>query len=414
MKRRSSDRQRGVIIVFLSLALVCLMLAAGLVVDLGMAYVTHGRLTKAVDAGALAGAKESSRSNADIETIVRKVASANYTDIVDTSYDVKITTPATDTKRIAISARTHSPAVFTRIVGRESFDVAAAAEAMRYPLDTSFVLDLSQSLQRNNAFDDMQDASVSFLQNFDDTIDQFGLVTYSTWAEQRMPLRKNFKSAMSADIRSRKAISDTNIDEGLRLAKVQLDNTAKRANAVRIVVLFTDGRPTAFGDTFTMPSGTIPRTYNGIVATSISGSGFRGLFRTTDGLKIVRFSGGNPVTTANNSSTATDPSATPPRLPDGSTTTGGNIRRLGTAQAELWATDIRKAGYTIYTIGLGSLTATDPGDQPDLPFLRRIANENGVVSSTQPQGAMLFAPSPDDLEAVFAKLADRILTRLTR
>jgi Flp pilus assembly protein TadG len=196
MKRRSSDRERGVVVVLFSFALVCLLLAAGMVVDLGMAYVTRGRLTKAVDAGALAGARESSRSNTDIETIVRKVASANYTQIEDTSYNVAITTPATDTKRIAISAATESPAVFTRIIGRESFDVVAAAEAMRYPLDTSFVLDLSYSLERNDAFDDMQDASVAFLQNFDDSIDQFGLVTYSTWAEERMPLRKNFKAPM--------------------------------------------------------------------------------------------------------------------------------------------------------------------------------------------------------------------------
>ena len=414
MKRRSSDRERGVVVVLFSLALVCLLLAAGMVVDLGLAYVTRGRLTKAVDAGALAGARESSRSNTDIETIVRKVASANYTQILDTSYDVAITTPATDTKRIAISAATESPAIFTRLIGRESYDVVAAAEAMRYPLDTSFVLDLSYSLQRNNAFDDMQDASVAFLEHFDDSIDQFGLVTYSTWAEERMPLRKNFKAPMATDIRTRTAISDTNIDEGLRLAKRQLDNTALRDNAVRIVVLFTDGRPTAFGDTFALPSGTTPRTYNGIVASYISGSSHRGLFRATDGFKVIRFASGAPVTASNGSSTATAASAMPARLPDGSTTNGTNIRRLGTSQSEQWANEIRAAGYTIYTIGLGSLTATDPGDQPDLDFLRRIANENGIVSASQPAGAMLFAPSPDALEAVFAKLADRILTRLTR
>ncbi len=412
MKRRFSDRESGVVVVFFAFALVCVLLAAGMVADLGMAYVTRGRLTKAVDAGALAGAKESSRSDSEIETIVRKVASANSTQIEDTAYEVDITTPATDTKRITINARTESPAMFTRLVGKESFDVAAGAEAMRYPLDTSFVLDLSYSLVRNNAFDDMQDASVAFLQHFDDAIDQFGLVTYSTWAEQRMPLRKGFKAPMSADIYARTAISDTNIEEGLRLAKLQLDTTVRRENAVRIVVLFTDGRPTAFGDTFTLPSGTTPRTYNGIVASFISGSSARGLFRVSDGLKVIRFSGGREVTASNGSSTAS--AAMPPRLPDGSTATGANIRRLGMTQSEEWANQIRAAGYTIYTIGLGSLTATDPGDLPDLDLLRRIANEGGIVSASQPAGAMLFAPSPDDLEAVFAKLADRILTRLTR
>ena len=127
------------------LVLVVLMLCAGLVVDLGVAYVSHGRLVKAVDAGALTGARHASGSDSEIDAVVRKVAGANYAGVLPASYDVDITVPAVDTKRIAVSARTESPALFTRIIGRESFAVAAAAEAMRYPLDMSLVLDISYS-----------------------------------------------------------------------------------------------------------------------------------------------------------------------------------------------------------------------------------------------------------------------------
>jgi len=75
---------------------------------------------------------------------------------------------------------------------------------------------------------------------------------------------------------------------------------------------------------------------------------------------------------------------------------------------------LRQAGYTVFTIGLGNPDAQYEGDVPDEDFLERLANVAGMVSSQEPMGEMLFAPTPDDLDAAFAKLADRILTRLTR
>jgi hypothetical protein len=87
---------------------------------------------------------------------------------------------------------------------------------------------------------------------------------------------------------------------------------------------------------------------------------------------------------------------------------------MGADQSEAWANTVRAAGYTIFTIGLGNPGATDPGDVPDLDFLRRIANEDGISDSDQPKGELLFAPSPEELSGAFATLADRIITRLTR
>jgi hypothetical protein len=36
-----------------------------------------------------------------------------------------------------------------------------------------------------------------------------------------------------------------------------------------------------------------------------------------------------------------------------------------------------------------------------------------VANPAQPKGEMLFAPSPEELDTAFTRLADRILTRLT-
>jgi hypothetical protein len=51
---------------------------------------------------------------------------------------------------------------------------------------------------------------------------------------------------------------------------------------------------------------------------------------------------------------------------------------------------------------------------PDLDLLKRLANDDGVVSSAQPVGEMMFAPSSAELDATFARLANRILARLAR
>ena len=67
----------------------------------------------------------------------------------------------------------------------------------------------------------------------------------------------------------------------------------------------------------------------------------------------------------------------------------------------------------IYSIGLGNPNAKTEEEKPDLDFLRRVANEKGIVNATQPKGELMFAPTAADLGAVFTKVADRILTRLT-
>jgi Flp pilus assembly protein TadG len=430
---RSSDR--GAILVLFTLALVVLLLVAGLVVDLGVANVTSANLGKAVDAGALTGVRHSAKGIAEVEDIARRVAAANYGPHLNgasaASYSVAIDRPGEDTMRVVVNGTTESPTFFAKLLGKNTIDVAALAEATRFPVDLSLLLDLSYSLKRNDAFDDMQDAVKKFIDQFDDTIDQLGMVGYSTWAHELLPVRKSFRATAQTLVSGLAAISDTNIEEGLRLSKAQLDLAPRRESSLKLVVLFTDGRPTAFADAFRMdgprrdcpPAAPgevlsadsdgdgVPDCYNGAVATPISGSSYRGLFRSDNGLKAIRFAMGAPIVTANTSRSS---SPVPLRLPGGGEVNGVNIRSIGMTQSEDWANEIRAAGYTIYAVGLGNPNAVDDGDKPDLAFLRRIANEQGIANGGQPRGEMLFASTPADLERTFTKLADRILTRLTQ
>ncbi|MFQ5351947.1 MAG: hypothetical protein ACE5D3_02615, partial [Candidatus Binatia bacterium] len=241
--------------------------------------------------------------------------------------------------------------------------------------------------------------------------DRAGAIGYSTVGATNMTIRKNFKALAQDEIRDLEPITDTNIDEGLRLAKVELDNAPVRENAVKIVVLFTDGRPTAFRDIFPMNTPHAPDPYDAVVTSYISGSWYRGLFDPINGLKVVGFNGdGSPILYPN-ASYASSPR--PRWLPGGLAVNGYNIRALGIEQAEEQAESIRQAGYVIYVVALGNPNAVYEGDQPDLDFLRRLANENGVVSANEPKGQMVFSPSAAELNSVFSLIADRILRRIT-
>ncbi len=403
--------ESGVVLVLFVLSLVATLAAVGLAVDLGTAYITRSRMAKAIDAGALAASRYTHKGVAAMEDIALDIARANFTAGGNLDYQVAIDFPSTDAVRVELSSSHELQGVFSRLIGHDDIDLYAVGEATRFPLDLVLVLDVSYSLETSNSFDDLQDASQAFVEYFDDDIDQFALVTYSTWGMTNMPITKNFKSTAQSIIGALVPISDTNIDEGLRLARVELDNAPVREDAVKIVVLFTDGRPTAFRDTFTINHYYAPQPYDGVVAAYGSSSWYRGLFDPDNGKKVVGFySSGNPVLYPNLSYYW---SPWPFSLPGGLSVNGNNIRELGITQAEDQADLLRASGYTVYTIALGNPDSPYEYAQPDLEFLRRLANENGMVNPNQPEGTMVFSPNNSELEEMFSLIADRILRRIT-
>ncbi len=419
MKRTQNNSEHGGAIVLFALSIVVVFLVMGLAIDLGNAYVTRARLSKAVDAAAIAGAKNAGASADQIEELSMKIAEANFQTAKGVDYQFQITTPATDTTRVTLTGATESNVYFSKLLGKSAIDVATVAEATRFPLDMSLVLDISYSLERNNAFDDMQEASSNFVEYFNDTIDQFGLVSYSTWAEERMALKKNFKAEGQGIIAGLVNYNHTNMEEGLRIAKAQIDAAPQREQAFKVVVLFTDGRPTAFRHNFTMDNqddgcgDKKPKTYDGIVAANSSGDAYHGLFHATTGYRVKAFNTSCAVSSwGGKKSIGTTPK--PTKLPGNYAVNGENIRGHGVYWTEEIADDIRDAGYTIFAIGLGDPNSSFEGDQPDLDLLTRVTNMGGISDAGQPQGEMLFSPSPSELDQTFALLADRIITRLTR
>jgi Flp pilus assembly protein TadG len=396
---RSSDRrpwagllrdERGTVLGLVALCLVVIMGSVGLGLDLGRAYLQKVRLGRAVDAGALAAA----RALRDGEEVARRealrVAAANgvANGVGGITTSLIFGTNARGEATVSFTARQTVPTTFTLIMGIGALDVTARAVAAVPPVDVVLILDTSGSLASAGAFDELQQAAHDFVDNFDDHLDQMGLVSFQISAHDRFVLRDNFKIDVHNAINTMASAGDTNIGEGIRKARLQLMSASARANAAKIVVFFTDGRATAYRGTF----GGADR----MLAVYTTGTTVRGYFNNPDGLAPYASASANGCKDVGSCFSLSGSQIR------------ANAATYGTQQANL----TRQEDILIYSIGLGNPAATDPLLVPDMNYLRAVANENGVSSSTQPKGKAYFAPSAAQLQAVFNEVSRDLIVRL--
>lgn len=390
-----TKNERGSVLALVAVSLVGILGIAGLALDSARAYVVRAQLSRAVDAAALAGASSLRLGQSAAQQRINSMAIANG---VDTGLlNVEFGTNEFGENTVAVGATRDMNTTFMRVLGRDMVKVGSGAEATVPPLDLTLVLDRSGSLGMMNAWDDLQDASKTFVDQFSETLDQVGLVSFSNRAEEMVPLGQPFKSAIDAEINGMTSVGYTNTGEALRLAFEQIKTGAPgiRERSVRVVVFFTDGRPTAFrGD---VDNGT----------------------NTKDRIAAVSWKSNNrvagywdkPDNVSNDSYPSWDGCA-------GATICGPwtetTVRQQSISNGAQWADAIRDDGVFIYTIGLGNPASTDPLTAPDNDYLKLLANEDGVADGGQPQGGYYFAPSAAELDLVFKAVAQDILVRLTK
>ena len=381
--------ERGTVLAFVAVSLVGLLGIAGLALDSGRAYVKRSELARAVDAAALGGAAALRQSQADAEQRIISLARANGVDPALLNYSFGVN--ATGENTVSVSASETVQTTFMRVLGRDQVGVAAAAEATVPPLDLVLVLDQSGSIAREGAWDDLQNAAKDFVDNFSESIDQVGLVSFQLRAGQHVPLGQPFRSNIRAAIDAMRSVGDTNTGEGLRLGRETLINGPTRNGSVRVVVFFTDGRPTAFRG---MVGG---QDRAMAVSTRITGN-VRGYFDNPDALPLDALAQadgcrGVPSCFGMNEKT---------------------VRARGKSNGRQEADRIRQNNIYLFTIGLGNPNNPDPILTPDMDYLRELANEDGVSDASQPQGSAYFAPTAAELDDVFNAVAQDILVRLTK
>jgi Flp pilus assembly protein TadG len=365
---------------------------AGLAIDSGRAYVVRAQLSRAVDAAALAGAR-TIRQGEDVAR-AHAIALARANGVGDgdgSTLSIEFGTDDEGAGTVTVHAERSVETFFVRVFGTTEVTVSSEAVATVPPLDIVLVLDNSGSLATANAWDDLQAAADNFLDFFHEEIDQMGLVSFQIVGGERFWMNQPFHSAVEDAIFDMNSAGDTNPGEGLRMALDQLEGGTHREGAIRVVVFFTDGRPTAFRGNL--------GGQDRIMAVYANVNTFRGYFNNPNGLDP------DAVATANGCSGST-----------GSCLgyTPSSARTKAKNYGLEWADTIRDEDIFIFSIGLGNPAEPNPLMVPDMDYLRQIANEEGITDPGQPNGRAYFSPSAAELDEVFQAVAKDIVVRLTK
>ncbi len=380
--------------------LVILLGIAGLTLDSGRAFLVKSQLSRAVDAGVLAGGRALRAGESTARSQAVAVARANGVEAGKdaTSVQVGFGVNEEGESTVTVTARRPMPTTLMRLLGRDVVDIASTATATVPPVDLVLVLDQSGSLGMFGAWDDLQRAARGFVTHFSETMDQFGLVSFHTRAAVRLPLQSRFMLETQRIIDDMRSLGWTNTAEGLELAHRQITSERARERAVKVVVFFTDGRPTAF-------RGTIGGQDRILAVAATSENVVRGYFDNPDEISMDRWD--RPAADACQNVVNCEEWTEGGHPPHGRR--GREFaRQLGLEVANR----LRADGVYVYTIALGNPLASELA-RPDLDFLSLLANENGSVNSDQPQGRMYYAPTPEDLDAVFRRVASDLVIRLS-
>jgi Flp pilus assembly protein TadG len=251
---RSHNRagERGVALIYMAVTLTTLLIATGLAVDAGRAYVVKAQLTKAVDGAALGAARNLNSGNprAEAEQIFKANFPAGYlgtTSVTDPTTAPDFFTLTTDDasamSTITVTASTVLPTTFMRLANNYEVTVGSSGQATRRMVDLSLVLDVSGSIGWRWPY--VRDASRAFVNAFDGAHDRVALLTYSNGARvlDAMPSGRGFdKPRVMADIPNTLPGGSTAMVEGLYRGWDELRSVpAGQQSSLRVIVLFTDG-----------------------------------------------------------------------------------------------------------------------------------------------------------------------------
>ena len=394
----------GAVMVIVAGGMVILLGMAGLALDTGRAFLVKSELSRAVDAGVLAGARALRAGESTARTQALAVARANGVDIDDprTGVDVSFGIDASGNHTVTMTARRLMRTALMKLLGQHTVDVASSATAVVPPIDLVLVVDQSTSLRDMGAWRPLQDAVKELVMNFDDDLDQVGLVSFGVRATHRHQLGSGFTQDIREAVDRMNPIYWTNAAEGLRLAYQQITGPAARDQAIKVVIFFTDGQPTAART----PVGGEDRI---ITARDRDPSGrtIGGYYNDPDRIPLDR-----PIA-SHGCRSGSERIFCPTWTEAGPGPHGPVARRLARAQTIARADQLRSADVFVYTIGLGNPNASNPHMRADTGLLELISNEHEIASTQQPRGRSYFAPSVADLRLVFRQVAQDLVVRLS-
>jgi len=262
-KKISAD-QTGAVLITFAILLTVLIGFTALGVEAGKWYLVKAELAKAVDAAALAGAKNISnpqlQSNGDLEALIKDFGRENFSDsyLGTTSMSMSVEFPDDDSGRVEVTGSTVSPSILAQLFGVDEVTVGNFGAATKRNVEIMMVLDRSGSMNYGSAMSNLKIAAKNFLDYFEDTqdLDRAGLISFSMAATVDFSLQENFVDSMKAKINAMKASGYTNAEDGIGQSDGPdgfTDQTDVLASnrVQQFLIFFTDGNPNAFRSNFT-------------------------------------------------------------------------------------------------------------------------------------------------------------------
>ena len=285
IEKADHAREKGMALVYVGIFLVPLLLCTGLAVDLGWGYLVRATLAKAVDAAALAAAKNITGDDpSQAERVADNIFDVNFPPgflgVTPSRPILNITIGPEGSHVVDVMSDATLPTTFMRLASFDSLTVRANAQATRRLVDMSFVIDRSGSL--GGAYSQVVAAANDFVSSFDRQSDRIALITFSsgTTVNDKMSKTRGFDlDSIKMDINSTTALGATATAEALYQAWDQLRTVPPGSrNGLRVVVLFTDGSPTSFPGQFQVMS----PLANGHCSSTLSPGVVAGTFSTWD------------------------------------------------------------------------------------------------------------------------------------
>jgi Flp pilus assembly protein TadG len=397
----------GQVLLLFALLLPLLILFMGFGIDFGFAYLTKAELAKASDAAALAGMRNLGRGQSEAQALANSVFALNYNTtstllVAPPTVNVNFSTDAGGNPTVTVDATVAIKTFFIKLLpAYKTLNIDAVSQATRPPIILSMVLDRSGSMNKNSGATALAPAVQNFLGYFLENTDQLAEVSFSSTAKVDVPMTKNFTNAITNSLNSMSFGGATFAQGGLLDGESQITGVpSPGTNAVKVAVFFTDGWANTNQDNLKCSSsGTTSVNYGGCSPVEAAVGWCSG---------ISYMNPGSGQGTSCSATTFPDQLLSANEPLNQGTTSETYLCNDAMYRAEQLADAMRSQGITIYSIGLG--------DKINQSYLQQIANDpaSPTYDSSQPVGQAAFAPTSDDLNAVFQTIASKIILRLTQ
>ncbi len=446
-RQSTQKRRRGIALLLTAGMVTAIVPVVGLAIDASLLYAIKGKLSSAVDSGALAGARSLSRgvdlgSQRDSAAATAgKFFTANFPDgyllTKNRTWGTVVDETQLKVRTVRLSASVQAPLFFLRMLGLGSSTIIAVGTAARRDVNIVLVIDRSGSLgpTGTNSCDALKEAAKSFVGYFANGRDRVGLVSYAITYRVDFAPDFDFLSAspnINTKIDNINCFSGTNTSQALTKGWEQV-KTFNEPGALNAVVFFTDGQPNTITADWPIKSS----SYCGSktpkrAAVALAGTGVQGLFNYLPGATentlltsdhTCSYYPDHPANVTSDISTSMVTrdiygnstsgyrsflGTTPYKTVYYSSVYNNNMAIAASNAADNAATVIRNDPLVpvIYSIGLGGAT-----DAPAEVFMRRVANDpaSPIYNSDKPAGMYVYAPDKTKLKDAFIRIASIIL-----